>query len=142
MKIKDIMNPNPITVSENSSVKDVAELMLKNDIGAVPVTDPESGKIKGILTDRDIILRCVSKDLNTNAVSAGDIMTGNAVTVCPENSVTESARIMAKNQVRRLPVCENGKVVGIVSLGDISRSKLMFAETASAFCDICNGTEE
>lgn len=142
MKIKDIMNRNPITVSENSSVKDAAELMLKNDIGAVPVTDGKSGKIKGILTDRDIILRCVSKDLNTSAVSAGEIMTCNAVTVCPENSVTESARIMAKNQVRRLPVCENGKVVGIVSLGDLSRSKLMFAETASAFCDICNSAED
>ena len=68
-------------------------------------------------------------------------MTPNAVTVCPENSVTESARIMAKNQIRRLPVCENGKVVGIVSLSDISRSKLMFAETAAAFCDICCGAD-
>ena len=116
MKIKDIMNKTPISVKTDFPIKNTAELMMKNDIGAVPVVDPESGKIKGILTDRDIILRCVSKDLNTNAVTAGDIMTPNAVTVCPENSVTESARIMAKNQIRRLPVCENGKVVGIVSL--------------------------
>lgn len=142
MKIKDIMNTDPITVSENSTVKYAAELMTKNDIGAVPVTDSNSGRLKGILTDRDIILRCISKDLNTNTITAGDIMTTKTVTVCPDNSVTESARIMAKNQIRRLPVCENGKVVGIVSLGDISRSKLMFAETASAFCDICNGEDE
>lgn len=141
MKINDIMSRNPITVPEIATVKETAELMRKNDIGAIPVTDG-NGKISGIVTDRDIILRCVSQDLNTKAVTAGDIMTRNAVTVCPENSVTESARIMAKKQIRRLPVCENGKIVGMVSLGDISRSKLMFAETASAFCDICNGAEE
>ena len=142
MKIKDIMSPNPISVTKDSSIKSAAELMRKNDIGAVPVVDSESGKIKGILTDRDIITRCVSKDLNTNTVTAAEIMTSKVITVCPENSVTESARIMAKNQIRRLPVCESGKVVGMVSLSDISRSKIMFAETASAFCDICNGADE
>lgn len=142
MKIKDIMTENPQVLTENSTVKNAADLMEKNDIGAIPVTDSENGTLKGIVTDRDIIVRCISKDLETNATEIKDIMTEKVIFVCPENSVTESSRLMAKNKVRRLPVCENGKVVGMVSLGDISRSKMMFAETASAFCDICGNDTE
>ncbi|MBQ6809596.1 MAG: CBS domain-containing protein [Clostridia bacterium] len=140
MKIQDIMQKNPITVTEKDSVISAAELMQKNDVGAIPVTD-KNGTLKGIITDRDIILRCVSKNLNPQTTLAADIMTKNVLSVCPENSVTESSRIMAKNQIRRLPVCKNRRLVGIVSLGDISRSKLMFAETASAFCDICENKD-
>ncbi|MBQ7015206.1 MAG: CBS domain-containing protein [Clostridia bacterium] len=142
MKIKDIMTAKPLTLTTDSTVKEAAELMQKNDIGAIPITNSENEKLMGIITDRDIILRCISKDFDTNTTTVKDIMTENVITVCPENSITESSRIMAKNKVRRLPVCENGKVVGMVSLGDISRSKLMFAETAAAFCDICENSAE
>lgn len=142
MKIKDIMTSNPQILSTDDTVQKAADIMKKSDIGAIPIGDSENGKIKGIVTDRDIILRCVSVGLDTNKTPIKDIMTENTVTVCPENSITEASRIMAKNKIRRLPVCENGKIVGIVSLGDISRSKLMFAETASAFCDICENQEE
>ena len=142
MKIKDIMTAKPLTLTTDSTVKEAAELMQKNDIGAIPITNSENEKLMGIITDRDIILRCISKDFDTNTTTVKDIMTENVITVCPENSITESSRIMAKNKVRRLPVCENGKVVGMVSLGDISRSKLMFAETAAACCDICENSAE
>ncbi len=142
MKIKDIMTAKPLTLTTDSTVKEAAELMQKNDIGAIPITNSENEKLMGIITDRDIILRCISKDFDTSTTTVKDIMTENVITVCPENSITESSRIMAKNKVRRLPVCENGKVVGMVSLGDISRSKLMFAETAAAFCDICENSAE
>jgi len=142
LKIRDIMTPNPYTISTDSTVKNAADIMKKHDIGAIPIVDPENNRIKGIVTDRDIILRCLSNDLDIYTTKAEEIMTENAITVCPDNSITESSRIMAKNKVRRLPVCENGKVIGMVSLGDISRSKLMFAETASAFCDICENETE
>ena len=142
MKIKDIMTANPQVLTENSTVKNAADIMQKNEIGVIPVTDAESGSLKGIITDRDIILRCISKDLDANTTKVKEIMTEKVIFVCPENSVTESSRLMAKNKIRRLPVCENGKVVGMVSLGDVSRSKMMFAETASAFCDICGNDTE
>ena len=142
MKIKDIMTTHPHVLTETSTIKEAAELMYKNDIGAIPIIDTKHEKLKGIITDRDIIMRCISQNLDSNATEVKDIMTKDVISVCPENAVTESSRIMAKNKIRRLPVCENGKVVGMVSLGDISRSKKLFAETASAFCDICNEGSE
>lgn len=137
MKVRNIMNSRPVTAEASDSAEKAALLMSEHGIGAIPVTDGKDGKIVGIITDRDIILRCVAEKKNTVSTPISEIMSEGAVTVSPEHSLTEAARIMAKEQIRRLPVCENGKVVGIVSLGDISRAGGMFAETASAFCDIC-----
>lgn len=142
MNIKNIMTPNPITVSKNTTIKTTAMLMRKHNIGAIPVTENYSSRLLGIVTDRDIVTRCVSRNLNAETTFVENIMTSGTITVLPENSVTESSRIMAKNKIRRLPVVTNGEVIGIVSIGDISRSKLMFAETASAFCDICSDDRE
>ena len=100
MKIKDIMTAKPLTLTTDSTVKEAAELMQKNDIGAIPITNSENEKLMGIITDRDIILRCISKDFDTNTTTVKDIMTENVITVCPENSITESSRIMAKNKVK------------------------------------------
>ena len=124
------------TASESDSVSDVAAEMAKKNIGFVPVTD-SSGAVSGIITDRDIVLRCVAGVNDSSKITAGEIMTSGAVSISGENSPIEAARLMAKNQVRRLPVTENGKVVGVLSLGDLSRRETMFAETAAAFCDIC-----
>lgn len=137
MNIKNIMNKEVFSVSENVKVQEAAKIMTEKNVGSITVTDSKTNKLYGIITDRDIITRCLGKNLDPGKTSVGDIMTTNIIYVNPRNSVTESARIMAKNKIRRLPVCEHGKIVGIISLGDISRSKLMFAETASAFCDIC-----
>lgn len=136
MKVKEVMTPDVVKVYAEESVKKAAELMKQWDIGAVPVE--HDGKFSGMLTDRDIILRCVATGNTVDNITAGDIMTSHKlICVSPEHSVIEAARIMAKEQVRRLPVCENGKIVGILSLSDLAGAKRMFAETASAFCDIC-----
>lgn len=137
MNVKDIMNKEVFSVSKNTTVQEAAKIMTEKNIGSITITDSKTKILYGIITDRDIITRCIGKNLDPYKTSVGDIMTKNTIRVDPRNSVTESARIMAKNKIRRLPVCEHGKIVGIISLGDISRSKLMFAETASAFCDIC-----
>lgn len=141
MNVKDIMNQEVFSVNEDVNIQEAARIMAKKNIGSITVTDSTTNILCGIITDRDIITRCIGKNLDPNKTSVGDIMTKNIVTVCPQNSVTESARIMAKNKIRRLPICENGNLVGIITLGDISRSKLMFAETAAAFCDICTNNE-
>lgn len=119
MNLKDIMTTNVVSVDQNDTVKRAAELMKQHGIGAVPVC-MDNQKVIGILTDRDIVIRsiAVGKDVNTFVVR--DIMTLNPVTVTPETDVHEAARIMSVKKVRRLPVVSNDRLVGIVSLGDIS----------------------
>ena len=141
MQVREIMTPDVIKVIADEPVVKAAELMKKWDVGAVPVES--DGKFAGMITDRDIILRCIAEGNDADRLTAGDIMTHDRlVCVSPEHSVIEAARIMAREQVRRLPVCENGKLVGILSLSDLAASKRMFAETAAAFCDICEKKEE
>lgn len=136
MKVKEIMTDQVVSVERHDPVTKAAGLMKQCDIGSVPVRS--EGKFCGILTDRDIVLRCVASGDSAENMTVGQIMTsGELACVSPEHSVTEAARIMAKEQVRRLPVCKNGEVVGMISLSDIASTKQMFSETAAAFCDIC-----
>ncbi len=133
------MTSRVVKVSAEEPVRKAAELMKEWNIGAVPVE--KDGKFSGIITDRDIILRCMAAG-KPDTVKAGDVMTDvKLICISPQHSVTEAARLMAKEQVRRLPVCENGKLVGILSLSDIAGSEKMFSETAAAFCDICRGSD-
>ena len=131
------MSQNVGKVNNDDSIQRVAELMKENNIGIIPVE--KDGKLSGIITDRDITLRCVAQGNNPDMVKTELIMTTTPlISISPEHSVIEAARIMAREQVRRLPVCEDGRIVGMLSLGDLARAKKMFAETASAFCDICD----
>lgn len=139
MKVSDIMTRNVYVANENDTVESIAGKMTELDTGFAPVSDSD-GQLIGVLTDRDIVLRCVAGGADSEKVRAVEIMTMNTVSVSPENSAMEAARIMAKHKVRRLPVALNGKVVGVVSLGDLSRREDMFAETAAALCDICDSS--
>ncbi|MGN0989181.1 MAG: CBS domain-containing protein [Eubacteriales bacterium] len=135
MKVKDIMNTSLVTVGRKDDVRTAARLMNETGVGSVAVTETDGG-IAGIITDRDIAVRCASGKTPPVDTYAEKIMTRGVVCVTPEHSLTEASRLMARNKVRRLPVCENGRLVGMISLGDISRSGQMFSQTASAFCDI------
>lgn len=115
--LKDIMTPGPMTVDPQATLKEVATLMLEQDIGAVLVMDGEH--LSGLITDRDIVVRAVAygHDYGTPVT---DYTTGDVFTLDAETGIEEAARQMAQKQLRRLPVTENGKVVGIVSLGDLA----------------------
>ena len=119
MKIKEIMTTNVVSVNQNDTVKRAAELMKQHGIGAVPVCIDDQ-KVIGILTDRDIVLRSIAVGKDVNSLTVKDIMTLNPVTAAPDTDVHEAARIMSVKQVRRLPVVSNDRLVGIVSLGDVS----------------------
>jgi len=136
MKVKDIMTEKVISVKENDTVNDIAELMDLHGIGFAPVNDG-NGKLIGIVTDRDIVVRGLAGGKKT----VKDVMSKNLITVSPDNSVIEAARLMGKARVRRLPVTDGGKTVGVLSLSDISQMENMFAETAEAFCDICGNDD-
>ncbi|OOM13863.1 CBS domain-containing protein [Clostridium saccharobutylicum] len=118
MVIKDIMSKDVVSLNSQDSIERAAQIMEQFDVGSVPVCNNE--KLVGIVTDRDIALRCVAGGNNSNNQKISDVMTSNPVTGTPDMNVHDAAQIMSKEQIRRLPIVQNDNLVGIVSLGDIS----------------------
>lgn len=116
MNIRDVMTSNPRTVSPGDSIQNAARIMRDEDTGAVPVVD--NGRPVGIVTDRDIVIRAVADGELNRPVR--DIVSEAVVTARPDMSTREAAQLMSEHQVRRLPVVENDRLVGIVSLGDLA----------------------
>lgn len=134
MELRDIMTVNVESVGRNSSLEEAARLMKEYNVGAIPVC--EGDNIIGIVTDRDIVLRGAADGNKLSWGTCGDVMTSNLITGTPEMDVHEAARIMADHQVRRLPVVENGKLVGIVALGDLAVDSKFINEAGDALNDI------
>ena len=118
MKVKDVMTRGIACVNPNDNVERAAQLMNEYNVGSVPVC--ENGKVIGIVTDRDITLRSVAKGYESWSQTVREIMSSNPVCGYPEQDVHEAARIMSERQIRRLPIVENGRLVGMVSLGDLA----------------------
>lgn len=118
MIIKDIMSKDVVSLNSQDSIERAAQIMEQFDVGSVPVCNNE--KLVGIVTDRDIALRCVAGGNNANNQKISDVMTSNPVTGTPDMNIHDAAQIMSKEQIRRLPIVQNDNLVGIVSLGDIS----------------------
>ena len=135
MQVRDLMNPSVVTVSTGDSAALAARLISRHNIGALPVCAPD-GRLRGIVTDRDIVLRCVAAEEDPAQTPVRDIMTRGCFTVAPEDDCREATRLMAQQQVRRLPVVEQGKLVGMISLSDLARSHRFDMEAAQALCEI------
>ena len=133
MQVREIMTTRIVSVSPGATVKEAAQLMNKNNIGAVPVA--EGAAVRGMLTDRDIVLRCVAENRDAGTLKVSDICSQGAVSVKPEESVSDAVNLMASEQVRRLPVVENGRLVGMLSFADIAREKSGM-EVAEAISEI------
>lgn len=118
MKVRDIMTANPRTADPDTTLEEIATLMKNEDVGAIPVM--EDGHVAGVVTDRDIVLRCVAEGKDPTECTAEDIMTEGVNTIAPDADVEEAADLMAEAQVRRLAVVQNGRLVGMLSLGDIA----------------------
>lgn len=138
MRAKDCMTENAIWAKPGTNMCDVAKLMGDNQIGCVPVCE-DTGKIVGIVTDRDLILRGVACDKDTKTTPISDIMTKEVIRTSPDTDITEVAEIMAKNQIRRIPVVIDEKVVGIVSLANLAYSNDLTNENLGGTLDcICH----
>jgi CBS domain-containing protein len=111
------MTPDPRTVSPNDSIQAAAQIMREEDAGIVPVV--ENGRLVGLVTDRDIVVRAVAQGMPPTE-RVGQIATTEIEAVTPDTSTKEATRIMSEHQVRRLPVVENDRLVGIVSIGDLA----------------------
>ena len=117
MNIREVMTPNPRSVSPSDSIQNAAAIMRDEDAGAVPVVD--NGRAVGIVTDRDIVVRVVAEGGQLNS-PVRDIVSRSLVSASPDMSTREAADIMSEYQIRRLPVVENDRLVGIVSIGDLA----------------------
>ncbi len=135
MLVKDIMTDKVITVSQDETAALAARLLSRHNIGALPVCSTE-GKLRGLVTDRDIVLRCVAVDEDPHTTKISQIMSRRIVSVKPEDTAKMATDLMAKEQIRRLPVEENGKVVGMVSLGDMATAPDYSMEASAALSEI------
>jgi CBS domain-containing protein len=125
------MTSNPLTIESDSTIFEAAEAMAGADIGPVPVISA-SGKLKGILTDRDIVVRVIAQKKDATKCRVGDVCSEQVVALPPDATVQQAVDTMRERALRRIPVVENERVVGIVSLGDLAQIQ----DPKSALADI------
>lgn len=117
--VRDVMTPNPETVTQQDSIREVARIMKDTDTGIVPVVDGK--KIIGLVTDRDIVVRGIAEGKDVANGSVSDVMTTSVRSVQEDAPVNEVLQMMSSAEIRRVPVVnENDEIVGIVSIGDIA----------------------
>jgi CBS domain-containing protein len=132
-KIRDIMTDDIECCSLLDNVYEVAVKMKELNVGAIPIVD--QGKIVGMITDRDIVLRCIAEKHPASS-KVEDIMSSDLITISADADSKEAVQLMAKHQIRRLPVVEGGKLIGIVSLGDFAVRELTDDQAKTALSDI------
>lgn len=135
MKVQDVMSKRIISVSPDENAAVAARLLSRYNIGALPVCTKE-GKLRGMVTDRDIALRCVAAEEDPMRVKVSDIMTRRVFSIHAQQSIDEASELMAKEKIRRLPVHDNSKIIGMVSLSDIARQPHCSKQAAQAFNEI------
>ena len=116
--IRDVMTTEPITISATSTVEEAARAMRDAGVGPVIVMDEEA--VRGIVTDRDIAIRAVAEGRDPAGTTVGEICSEELVTLEPTDSVEDAIRLMREKAIRRIPVVESGRAVGIVSIGDLA----------------------
>jgi CBS domain-containing protein len=116
--VRDTMTEDPRSIGPSTSVVEAARLMRDEHIGSLPITDGET--LMGMITDRDITTRVVAEAADLATTSVGDVYSHDLISVEPDKDLEEALRLMARHQVRRLPVVENGRLVGIVAQADIA----------------------
>ena len=119
MKIRDVMTNSVIPIRPEENVAVAARTLTHYNIGALPVCG-ENGRLCGMVTDRDIVTRCLASGKSPRLTTVRDVMSGNLAWATPDMEVSEAAKLMGIRQIRRLPVLENGKLCGMVSLGDLA----------------------
>jgi CBS domain-containing protein len=117
-RVADVMTPGVETTTSSEALRDAARTMRKGDFGAMPVVD--DGRLVGMLTDRDIVVRAVAEGLDPMSARVGDVASPSPVAVAPDQDLDEAMELMAEYRVRRLPVVDGERLVGVVSQADIA----------------------
>ena len=117
--VREILTSGPTSIASDAMVVEAARRMLSEDVGSLPVVEGE--KLVGMVTDRDLVLQVVAKDLDPHNVAVADVCTQDPVTAGVDESLDDALQRMAKEQVRRLPVVSDGRLVGILAQADVAR---------------------
>ncbi len=118
---RDIMSTDPRCIGENDTLVEAARLMADLDVGALPICG-EDERLKGMLSDRDIVVKCIARGGDASQTTAGSLAEGKPVTIGADDDIREALTTMENHQVRRLPVIDGHDLVGIISQADIARS--------------------
>jgi len=135
MKLREIMTKDVSAVSPQDPIVEAAKIMQQRNVGCIPVCD-NNQQVTGVLTDRDIVIRVVSEGRDPKQLDVSKIMSTGITFGNQEMDAEEAANIMAEHQIRRLPVVEGGKLVGIVSIGDLATHNIYVDEAGQALSDI------
>lgn len=117
---RDLMTPDPTCVKEGQTLAEAARMLRDLDIGSMPICGDDN-RLKGMLTDRDIVVKCIASGGDPNTVTAGELAEGKPVTIGADDDIRDALRMMQEHQVRRLPVIDGHDLVGIIAQADIAR---------------------
>ena len=137
MKVRELMTAPVIRIQADETVEVAARTLAHYNIGALPVCGSD-GRVCGVVTDRDLVTRCLASGRTAGATKVRDVMTGSVVAAQPDMEAGVAAHLMGRQQVRRLPVLENGKLCGMISLGDLANREDSCMDAADALTDICS----
>lgn len=132
--IRDIMTKDVKVCSPQDTLTAAAKIMRDINCGSVPVC--EGNKVVGMITDRDIVINCVAEEKDCKSVHCQDSMTSDVITCSPDTDIHECARMMSENRIRRIPVVENGEMIGICAIGDLATVNIHVNEAGEALSHI------
>ena len=135
MTLRDVMTHPVIRIQEEETVAVAARMLTRYNIGALPVCGRD-GRLRGLVTDRDIVTRCLASGRAPEKTMVKDVMTGTVVTARADMNTALAASLMGREQIRRLPVTENGRLCGMVSLGDLSVREETSVDAGDALTEI------
>lgn len=137
--LREIMTDNVVTVTKQDNIYEIALKMKNENIGFIPVV--EGKKLVGVVTDRDLVIRGYAEK-HSGSTAVEQVMTKQPVTASPDMTVDEAAKLMASRKIRRLPIVENGDLIGVVAIGDMAVRNNLEDEAAKALSEISSPTKE
>ena len=135
MKVRELMSTPVLRIGAEEPVEVAARTLTQYNIGALPVCGAD-GKLCGVVTDRDLVTRCIAAQRSMSATRVRDVMRGNVAFVSPDTDASVAAHLMGRRQIRRLPVVENGNLLGMLSLADLARREDSATDASDALGDI------
>lgn len=139
MKVRDLMTERIAKAEPDTTLEEIAMMMKTENTGAVPVVDED--ELIGIVTDRDIVMRCVAEGGDASEMTAEDIVSEDVETIDPDSDIGEALELMSRKQIRRLPVVDSGELVGMLSIGDIAVKQGDQEESGSVLKDVSQGVK-
>lgn len=138
MTVRDVMTTKVVRISPEEPVQVAARMLEHYNVGLLPVCGRD-GRLCGVVTDRDVVTRCIAGNLSPEKTTVRQIMTAGVVSIQPNANAMAAASMMAAGQIRRLPVMENGRLCGMVSLSDLARCEETAMDAGYALTDISSG---